>query len=137
MRMRRTLVMLAAAAVLLIGAAPGFAGRSSIRFATDTFRTDGTLNHADTVGFEIATPYWDAVGGRGPWVRVTCTQGGIVVSQQSHGYFEGYYLDQVFALGPTSLWDGGAATCQADLGHWSKNFGRFQVEASLRFDVAA
>jgi hypothetical protein len=135
--MRRFLLFAVATAIVLAGAAPSFAGRSSIRLAQDASRSDGTLNFADTVGFDITTPYWDAAGGRGPWVRVTCSKDGTVVSQESHGYFEGYYLDQVFSLGPTNLWDGGAATCQADLGHWSKSYGRFQVEASLRFDVAA
>lgn len=135
--MRRSALFAVAVAILLVGAAPSFAGRSSIRFAQDGLRSGGTLRYSETVGFDITTPYWDAAGGRGPWVRVTCTQNGTVVSQQSHGYFEGYYLDPVFSLGPTTLWTSGSASCRADLGHWSNNYGRFQVEASMRFDVAA
>jgi len=124
-------------AIVAIVAGPALAGgRSSITFAQGTLRTDGGLNYGDTVEFDIVSPYWDSAGGRGPWVQVTCSQGGTLVSRQSHGYFDGYYLDPIFALGPTNLWQSDAASCRADLGHWSNNFGRFQVEATLRFDVA-
>ena len=136
--MRKTFMAIALVAVVAVVAGPAAAGgRSSIQISRSTFRTDGVLNFGDAVTFDIVSPYWDSLGGRGPWVDVTCRQGGVVVSRQSHGYFEGYYLDSIFALGPTNLWESGVASCQADLGHWSKNYGHFQVEASLRFDVAA
>lgn len=136
--MRKTFTAIALVAFVALVAGPVTAGgRSSIQISQGTLRTDGVLNFGDTVAFDIVSPYWDSLGGRGPWVHVTCRQAGVIVSQQSHGYFEGYYLDSIFALGPTNLWESGAASCQADLGHWSKNFGRFQVEASLGFNVAA
>ncbi len=136
--MRKTSIAIALVALVALVAGPVSAGgRSSIRLAQETLRADGVLNYGDSATFDITSPYWDSAGGRGPWVRVTCSQAGGVVSQQSHGYFDGYYQEQVFALGPTNLWQYGAATCVAALGHWSKNFGQFQVEASLRLDVAA
>ena len=71
-----------------------------------------------------------------PYVETTCFQNGTLVSKQSRGFFDGYYAGtQVFTLGPTNLWQGGAATCQARLVMWVN--GKDRTLASMSFDVAA
>src|SRR5262249_48374965 len=70
---------------------------------------DGVPSFTDTVTFAVqttATAY--------PYVTLTCTQNGTVVSQESNAMFAGS-LDENFTLGPTALWKGGAAICTATL----------------------
>lgn len=71
-----------------------------------------------------------------PYVETSCFQNGTLVSKQSRGFFDGYYAGtQVFTLGPTNLWQGGAATCRARLVMWVN--GKDRTLASMSFDVAA
>jgi hypothetical protein len=90
-------------------------------------------HYTETVGFQVNTGHWDALG-TGPWVRASCLQNGNMVYEQWQGYFDPSYTP-VFTLGPTNGWTGGDADCTAELGHWNKDFGRFSVEGSTSFLV--
>ena len=84
----------------------------------------------DQITYELSTAATE------PYVETSCFQNGTLVSKQSRGFFDGYYAGtQVFTLGPTSLWQGGAAKCQARLVVWVN--GNARTLASMSFDVAA
>ena len=87
-----------------------------------------------TFGDQVTYDVWTAATDE-PYVETSCFQNGTLVSKQSRGFFDGYYAGtQVFTLGPTSLWQGGAATCQARLVMWVN--GKARTLASMSFDVA-
>ena len=93
--------------------------------------TDGVVHYGQRVTFDVWTPstYY-------PWVTVTCYQGGGLVYKASNGIF-GSSLNQVFRLGPTPSWQGGAADCTAYLENWdsySKN-GKISTITSMPFRV--
>ena len=84
----------------------------------------------DQVTYEVSTAATNE-----PYVETSCFQNRTLVSKQSRGFFDGYYAGtRVFTLGPTSLWQGGAATCQARLVMWVN--GNAKTLASMSFDVA-
>jgi hypothetical protein len=70
-----------------------------------------------------------------PWVEVQCYQGGALVYDNSVGYFSSYMFPQVFTLGPTALWGGGAATCKASAISYGTR--RMKVLGILSFGVSA
>jgi hypothetical protein len=90
---------------------------------------DGVPSFGDVVTFTVqttATAY--------PWVTVKCSQNGTVVYQQSNAM---YLTASAFTLGPTPMWQGGAASCTASLENWdnySKN-GSIVELASMTFAV--
>jgi hypothetical protein len=51
-----------------------------------------------------------------------------------HGFFDGYMFGQVYTLGPTDSWTGGAANCTAKL--LSEDHNNTQVLASTSYSVA-
>ena len=71
-----------------------------------------------------------------PWVTVKCFQNGGLVSQESNGIFP-TSLDQIFALGPTTNWQGGAASCTATLENWDaySKHGTITPLASISFEA--
>ena len=69
-----------------------------------------------------------------PWVVAKCYQNGVLVYEQANGIFE-TSLNQIFALGPTGYWTGGAADCTALLQNWSTS--KHTTLATLNFHVYA
>ena len=91
--------------------------------------TDGVLHYRQQVTFDVytsSTAY--------PWVHLECSQNGSLVYQYSKGIFP-TSLGQIFTLGPTPAWTGGAADCTAYL---QKRDGRKNTTlATLNFHVYA
>ena len=91
--------------------------------------TDGVLHYRQQVTFDVytsSTAY--------PWVLLECSQNGSLVYQYSKGIFP-TSLGQIFTLGPTPAWTGGAADCTASLQKWD---GRKKTTlATLNFHVYA
>jgi hypothetical protein len=66
-------------------------------------------DRGDVVTFDVST------NASAPFVNLVCTQGGVVVLNGSHGYFDGA-LDTSRNFGLSSgAWQGGAADCTAYL----------------------
>jgi hypothetical protein len=84
----------------------------------------------DQVTFSISTTATDR-----PWVNLNCYQNGKWVLGEWQGFFAGYQFGQNFALGPTNMWQGGAADCTASL-VMSGN-GRDKILAETSFHVEA
>ena len=130
----------AVAAFVLTGAAlaakPGPGGPKSSSLSL-VMLDDGSLRAAasqpsfgDDVTFAVSTSASE------PYVETSCFQNGALVYKQSRGFFAGYYAGtQLFTLGPTNLWQGGAASCSARLLAWVN--GNDRTLASMSFDVSA
>jgi hypothetical protein len=73
-----------------------------------------------------ATPY--------PYVHLVCRQGGAVVGEGRQGFFSTALGNKWFYLGPTPLWQSGAADCTATL-EKSGNRGSWTVLATTSFHV--
>ena len=69
--------------------------------------TDGLPHFGQKVTFAVS-----ATTTTQPWVALECFQNGTVVYKQANGIFANS-LNQVFTLGPTPAWTGGAADCKA------------------------
>ena len=69
-----------------------------------------------------------------PYVWNACYRNGERVYSETHGFFADYRYGQVFTLGPTHMWTGGAATCEAQLISLG-NGQRFHVLASTSYSV--
>jgi hypothetical protein len=119
------------AALVLVVALPASAAKSSIHLVMPTAATTGastTPHFGDQVTFAISTT------ASFPWVDTACSQNGQVVYEQWDGFFDGYAGTQMFTLGPTQLWSGGAASCTATLVTFDRN-GRPSKLASTSFNV--
>jgi hypothetical protein len=67
------------------------------------------------------------------WALAECYQNGTLVYAQ---YVKASSSNTAtFTLGPTPMWQGGAANCTAEEGSWGKN-GRWRVVASTTFNVS-
>jgi hypothetical protein len=91
--------------------------------------TDGVAHFGQKVTFSVSTSSTSQ-----PWVDLTCSQNGTVVSKQANGIFA-TSLNQTFTLGPTGLWTGGAADCTAALQNWSSS--KRTTLATMTFHVYA
>ncbi len=129
-------------ALVLSGAAlagkPGSGGavKSSgsvklVLVAADGARTSASApTFADWITYDVTTTASE------PYVETSCSQNGKLVYKQSRGFFAGYYAGtQMYQLGPTQAWAGGAATCNARLHEWVNGTDRTLSTAS--FDVGA
>jgi hypothetical protein len=94
---------------------------------------DGLPNFGDRVTFAVSTTATTQ-----PWVTAYCYQGGSLVYQQSNGIFPGS-LNEIFTLGPTPAWQGGAADCTAYLQDWDSyaKHGRITNLAPMDFHVSS
>ena len=112
------------------GAVPTGGGSLALVMVVDRL-TSGT-SFTDTVTFDVSTSSTAY-----PWVTVKCYQNGGLVMQQSAGIFAGS-LGQIFQLGPTGNWGGGAANCTATLENWDAYSKHRTVTpiASISFDAA-
>jgi hypothetical protein len=69
-----------------------------------------------------------------PYVHLVCTQGGVVVGEGRQGFFATALGNKWFYLGPTPLWQSGAADCTATL-EKSGSRGSWTTLASTSFHV--
>lgn len=138
--MRRTWIAVSlAAAVVMIAALPAWAakggggGGSTISLVVPgAAPTAGqvTPSFGQTVTFAestTATAY--------PWVDTKCSQNGKVVYEQFAGFYASYSGSQMFTLGPTQSWTGGAASCTAALVSYDRN-GSPRTLATTSFNVS-
>jgi hypothetical protein len=94
--------------------------------------TDGLAHFGQKVTFGVATTVTTQ-----PWVVAKCFQNGALVYSQANGIFP-TSLGQVFTLGPTPAWSGGAADCTAYLQDWTRySKGKVVTLASMNFHVYA
>jgi hypothetical protein len=98
--------------------------------STTTATATSGPRYGDQVSFAVTTDRTAR-----PWVDTKCSQNGQTVYEQWAGFFDSYLGGQIFSLGPTQLWTGGAASCTATLVSFDKN-GRPQQLASTSFNVA-
>ena len=69
------------------------------------------------------------------FIAVQCFQGDLKVLDVLHaGFPGGWYYDMPFALGPTQMWTGGAASCKVWVYHVSNN--RLSTDAVTYFNVS-
>jgi hypothetical protein len=94
---------------------------------------NGLPNYMDTVTFAVSTASTTQ-----PFVTVDCYQGGTLVYQASNGIFA-ISLNQLFVLGETTAWQGGAANCTAYLQNWDSYAKHHTVTnlASMSFSVGS
>ena len=72
-------------------------------------------------------------GGSDAWAYARCYQDGtLVYAQYVRSTSSG---TATFTLGPTPMWDSGAANCTAEEGSWGKN-GRWRAVATTTFNVS-
>ena len=91
--------------------------------------TDGLPHYGQKVTFAVSTTATDQ-----PFVLLKCYRSGTLVYELSNGIFP-TSLGQIFTLGPTPAWSGGAADCTAHLQNWC---GRTPATlANLNFHVYA
>ena len=90
--------------------------------------TDGLAHYGQRVTFDLYTTATDS-----PFVQVRCSQAGTLVYQDTQGYFPNAIGDHWFRLGPTPLWQSGAADCTGHLVKHSRN--SLQQLASTAFQV--
>lgn len=94
--------------------------------------TDGLPHYGQKVTFAVSTTATTQ-----PWVVAKCYQNGTLVYQQANGIFS-TSLGQIFTLGPTPAWSGGAADCTAYLQDWTGySKGKIVTLATLNFHVYA
>jgi hypothetical protein len=94
---------------------------------------NGAPDYGDTVTFAVSTTATTM-----PYVTLNCYQGGTLVYQASNGIFA-ISLNQLFNLGGTDAWQGGAASCTATLQNWDSYGKHHSVAnlASMSFSVGA
>lgn len=94
---------------------------------------NGSPDYGDTVTFAVSTSATTQ-----PFVTVNCYQAGQLVYQASNGIFA-ISLNQLFVLGGTTAWQGGAASCTAYLQNWDSYAKHHTVTnlASMTFSVGA
>ncbi len=130
----RTFLIVLAMATILATVATGaaVAGRSgSTTSLVILDSSDGLAHYGGQVTFNVSTTATDR-----PWVNLSCYQKGTWVYGSWAGFFPDYRWGQIFTLGPTPSWQGGAADCTARLVKFSSN-GRERTLATTSFHVYA
>jgi hypothetical protein len=106
---------------------------SSISLVT-TNAPSGTSSpsYGDSVTFNVSTTATTQ-----PMVHLQCTQNGTLVLESWQAWFYGAVGPQMFTLGPTPAWQGGAASCTAYLENWDNygTKGKITVLATTTFSV--
>jgi hypothetical protein len=112
------------------GGTGGGGGTISLVMVNDA-NGNGLPDYMDTVTFAVSTTATTM-----PWVTVDCYQSGTLVYQESNGIFS-TSLNQLFVLGQTTAWQGGAANCTAYLQNWDSYTKHHTVTnlASMTFNV--
>lgn len=145
--MNRGAAILATAVLALTATSVAFAGKggggsaggpkssSSVKLVTvaaDGAKVvGGTPAFGDKITYDVTTTATSE-----PYVETSCSQNGKLVYQQTQGFFAGFYGgSQMFQLGPTPNWQGGAASCTAQLLAFVN--GDARTLATTSFDVSA
>jgi hypothetical protein len=136
-------VLAAVAAALTLSLAPnalagkpggggGTGGTIALVMVKDA-NANGAPDYGDTVTFNVSTTATTQ-----PYVTLDCYQGGTLVYQASNGIFA-ISLNQMFVLGGTTAWQGGAASCTAYLQNWDSYSKHHSITnlASMNFSVGA
>jgi hypothetical protein len=133
--MRRTSIALSiAAAVVMIAALPAWGkGTSSISLVIPNASTS-TSTSSPSFGQQV-TFHESTTATSYPWVDTKCSQNGSVVYEQWAGFYASYSGSQMFTLGPTQLWTGGAASCTAALVSFDRS-GNPKTLATTSFTVS-
>ncbi|MBX4197237.1 hypothetical protein KW801_01625 [Candidatus Saccharibacteria bacterium] len=90
--------------------------------------SDGMPNFGDQITFNVSSTASQ------PWVRLDCYQSGTWVSGEWGAFYAGADWGKTFTLGPTSLWQNGAADCTASLDMYSTK-GTWVTLATFNFRV--
>ena len=130
--------LMLATSAMAFGAAGGKNATSSsislMTTSTAAVSADSTPTYGQSVTFAVSTN-----ATKQPFVHLTCSQDGSLVLESWQAWFYGAAGTQMFRLGPSPAWQGGAAECTAFLENWdsySKN-GKTTVLASTTFVVHA
>jgi hypothetical protein len=143
--LRIALLVAALAALLAVptalagkGGKPGHGGGGTTTTGGGTISivllnsTDGVAHFGQQVTFAVSTTSTTQ-----PWVDVKCFQNGTLVYEQANGIFA-TSLNQIFTLGPTPSWTGGAADCTAYLQNWDGySKGKIATLATMTFQAYA
>jgi hypothetical protein len=107
----------------------GGGGSLAVVLVTDV-NGDGVKSWGDSVTFTVTT------SASQPSVKLSCSQGGVVVYYSSAGFYPGYPWPwaQTFTLS-SGAWTGGAADCTATL--YTYNGKSYPTLATTSFNVAA
>ena len=144
--MNRGAAILATAVLALSATSVAFAGKpgggsaksesaSSVKLVTVAADGAKVLGGApafgDQVTYDVSTTATTE-----PYVETSCSQNGRLVYKQTQGFFAGFYGGtQMFQLGPTPNWQGGAASCVARLVAMVN--GDARTLSTTAFDVSA
>ena len=112
-------------ALLVVGLIAGtaFAGKPGSSTA-GAFRVDNGVFAGNTLAHQGSST--------NTWVRAMCYQGGIKVFEQYRSYDGGLAS---LTLGPTPMWESGAATCTAQEGSWRRGT-TWRAAGSTTFSVS-
>ena len=127
-----------AAVALAAGNGTNKSSNSSINLVMPQSGATGAATAAPSFGEQVTFVVSTDATAR-PFVDLRCSQNGAQVMKSLQAWFYGAYGVQLFYLGPTPAWQGGAADCTAYLENWdsySKN-GKISVLASTSFHVNA
>jgi hypothetical protein len=140
--MRRTWIAVSlVAAVVMIVALPAWAkggggGGSTISLVIPNAAAAATSSGPQSPSFGQQVTFAESTTATAyPWVDAKCSQNGKVVYEQFAGFYSGYTGSQMFTLGPTQMWSGGAASCTAALVSYDKN-GSPRTLATTSFTVS-
>ncbi len=113
--------------LLVVGLIAGtaFAGKPGSGGSTTAFRVDDGVFAGNTLAHQGSST--------NTWVRAMCYQGGVKVFEQYRSYDGGVAS---LTLGPTPMWESGAATCTAQEGSWRRGT-TWRAGASTTFSVSA
>lgn len=144
--MNRGAAILAVAVLALSATGVAFAGKgaggsggpkssSSIRLVTVAADGAKVVGGAPAFGDQITYDVTTTATTE-PYVETSCSQNGKLVYKQTQGFFAGFYGgSQMFTLGPTPNWQGGAASCTARL--LAMVNGDARTLSTTTFDVTA
>ena len=136
--MRKTFIAISLVAVVAVVAGPALAGGKprggggkTTPSGSFTWRLlnspDGTPNYGEAVTFDVDSNAYH------PSVRLTCYQGGVWVTNQTVGFYDGWPWSQEFPL-RSWKWTGGAADCVAKLYYLNRRGGEVTLD-ELSFQV--
>ena len=95
------------------GGKPGTGGSGTLSMVPMDGATEADFGARVT--FTISTTSTDY-----PYVHLMCRQDGSLVAEGRQGFFSTAIGNEWFTLGPTPLWQGGAADCTANLEKYTK-----------------
>lgn len=118
----------------LVAALALVAAFGSVNVVSAARSTDASLSIANGVFAGTTTATIRSSSSQQLWVKASCFQGGVRVYTQWRMFDSNFQA--VLNLGPTQLWQSGAADCTGWGGYFAKN-GTFRVLATTTFDVSA